>query len=523
MWLKRMLTKDWQVKRLQQQSDFMLSGAQAKSGTIPVSPKMILIVVDTLMSQSIDKGIEQNKLPTFQFLIEHGQYYKDVVTSFPTMSVSIDSTLLTGTYPDEHRVPGLVWYSEQDKKLINYGSGFWEIYRNGINQYLKDALIRMNGTHLNPQVPTIFEELARMGLKSGSVNGLIYRGSCDHQLNFPFWIHKPTVLPKNHKVKGPDLLAYGAFSNPLKSVKNLPVGPIGRFGFNNGYSLEMVTHLIRNEQLPDFLYVYFPDLDTKIHKKGPSDLNGVIRTDNQLQTLLQAFGSREQALKKAVIIIMGDNGMTHVLPKNEQPVIDLGQSLEGYRVLKQGGAVTDQTEIILAVNDRMAYLYKLTHQYSFEQLSDALKTDRRIDLLAWKENGWIRVVRSGSSKEFAYRPHGDMVDRYKQSWTLDKDPEVLDLQINTQEHAVDYGQYPDVLRRLYAALHSHDGEYMVITAKPGYELKYGSSPTHKGGAGHGGISQMESLVPLIIAGTDHKPESLRVVDLKSFFLQHLKG
>jgi len=53
-------------------------------------------------------------------------------------------------------------------------------------------------------------------------------------------------------------------------------------------------------------------------------------------------------------------------------------------------------------------------------------------------------------------------------------------------------------------------------------LKYGSSPTHIGGAGHGGISQAESLVPLMIAGTDHKPESLRVVDLKSYFLQLLK-
>ncbi|WP_260845508.1 alkaline phosphatase family protein [Paenibacillus sp. Y412MC10] len=483
---------------------------------------IIFICVDTLMSQAIDKGIEQNKLPTFQFLMENGQYYRNVVTSFPTMSVSIDCTLLTGTYPDEHRVPGLVWYSTQDKKVINYGSGFWEIYRNGINQYLNDALIRMNGDHLNPQIPTIFEELDRMGLQSGSVNGLIYRGSADHQLNFPFWIHMPTALPKNVTVKGPNLFAYGAFSNPLKSVKRLPVSPIGKFGFNNEYSLEMVTHLIQNEQLPDFLYVYFPDLDQKIHKKGPSDLDGVIRTDHQLKTLLQAFGSPEEALEKAVIIIMGDNGMAHVHPKNRQPVIDLGQILNEYRILRQGGAVTDQTELILAINDRMAYLYKLTSQYSFEQISEVLKADERIDILAWKDDDWIRVVRSGSSKKFAYRSQGDLVDPYHQSWTLAEDPEVLDLQINTQKNTVDYGHYPDVLRRLSAALHSHHGEYMVVTAKPGYELKYGSSPTHIGGAGHGGISQAESLVPLIIAGTDHKPESLRVVDLKSYFLQLLK-
>ncbi|WP_181152742.1 alkaline phosphatase family protein [Paenibacillus sp. AR247] len=319
------------------------------------------------------------------------------------------------------------------------------------------------------------------------------------------------------------MFAYGAFSNPLKSVKSLPVSPIGKFGFNNEYALQMVTHLIQNGQLPDFLYVYFPDLDQKIHKKGPSDLDGVIRTDHQLKTLLQAFGSPEEALEKAVIIIMGDNGMAHVHPKNRQPVIDLGQILNGYRILRQGGAVTNQTELILAINDRMAYLYKLTSQYSFEQISEVLKADPRIDILAWKDDDWIRVVRSGSSKKFAYRSQGDTVDPYHQPWTLAEDPEVLDLQINTQKNTVDYGHYPDVLRRLSAALHSHHGEYMVVTAKPGYELKYGSSPTHIGGAGHGGISQAESLVPLMIAGTDHKPESLRVVDLKSYFLQILKG
>ncbi|BFH62872.1 alkaline phosphatase family protein [Paenibacillus azoreducens] len=510
---------------MQQKKEPFLSEASDRihSKTNPDSPKIIFICVDTLMSQSIDKGIEQKKLPTFQYLIEHGQYYKNVVTSFPTMSVSIDSTLLTGTYPDEHRVPGLVWYSMQDKKLINYGSGFMEICRNGINQFLSDTLIHMNGSHLNPHTPTIYEELASIGLKSGSINGLIYRGSSDHQLTFPFWIHMPTVLPRKLKVKGPDLLAYAAFSNPLEGVKKLPVGPIGKFGFNNGYSLEMVKHLIQNEQLPDFLYVYFPDLDRRIHKKGPSDLDYVIRTDEQLQALLQAFDSREEALKKAVIIILGDNGMTHVLPKNQQPIIDLGQSLKGYQVLRPGSAVSDQTEIILAINDRMAYLYKLTSQYSFEQIAQTLQTDQRIDVLAWKDQGWIRVVRAGSSQEFAYQSQGDMVDPYKQTWTLDKDPNVLDLQINSQKHTLEYGHYPDVLRRLHSALNSHPGEYMVVTAKPGYELKYDSSPTHKGGAGHGGISQTESLVPLIIAGTDQKPEFLRVVDLKSYFLQLLKG
>jgi predicted AlkP superfamily pyrophosphatase or phosphodiesterase len=81
---------------------------QIKSDAGHPTKKVILICVDSLMAQAIDAGIKQHKLPTFKFLSEQGQYYKDVVSSFPTMSVTIDSSLLTGTFPDKHHVPGLL-------------------------------------------------------------------------------------------------------------------------------------------------------------------------------------------------------------------------------------------------------------------------------------------------------------------------------------------------------------------------------------------------------------------------------
>ena len=105
---------------------------------------------------------------------------------------------------------------------------------------------------------------------------------------------------------------------------------------------------------------------------------------------------------------------------------------------------------------------------------------------------------------------------------MDANPQVLDLQINEQKRTIAYGRYPDVLQRLSGALHSHEGEYMVVTAKPGYELADRSSPTHKGGGGHGSLTKTESLIPLILAGTDRKPEQLRVVDLKAFLLDLMK-
>ncbi|UNK21275.1 alkaline phosphatase family protein [Paenibacillus sp. N3/727] len=492
---------------------------QVKSINGEHEKKVIFLLVDSLMAQAIDRGIEQNELPTLRYLIEHGQYYKDVVTSFPTMSVTIDSSLLTGTYPDGHHVPGLVWYSSDDKKVINYGTGPIEVLKHGIDPVMVDALINLNGKHLNQQQPTIFEDLARHGLKSGSINGLIYRGTKDHTLSIPPWIQGPTILPKEIKVKGPDYLALGSLTNPLEGIQNLPDGLTRRIGINNSYSVETLKYLIKANKLPDFLYVYLPDLDQKLHKKGPSDLNGVKKVDQQLHSLLQTFGSPEEALSKAIFIIAGDSGMTQILPARDNPVIDLPTLFKDYHVLRPGDTVTDETEIILAVNETMAYVYKLNTDKSLRSIANLLSADPRVDIVSWKENNWIHAVQGETSREVMFKGSGQLLDPYQQKWTIEHDPDVLDIKIDTANHTINYGQYPDVLQRLSGALSSHSGEFLVVTAKPGYELADRSSPTHIGGGGHGSIRQEESLIPLIVCGTDQKPQYLRIVDLKSFLLK----
>lgn len=480
--------------------------------------KVIFLMADSLMAQSIDRGIEQNELPAFRFLIKRGQYYKDMVSSFPTMSVTIDSSLMTGTYPDGHRVPGLVWYSQDDKKVINYGTGPMEVIKHGVDPVMVDALVNLNGKHLNMQHPTIFEDLAQRGLKSGSINGLIYRGTKDHTLSIPPWIQVPTVLPKEIQVKGPDYLALGSLTNPLKDVQKLPEGLVNRMGLNNSYSVEMAKYLIKENKLPDFLYVYLPDLDQKLHKKGPADLEGVKELDKQLYSLLQSFGSPEEALKKAVFIVSGDSGMTQIRSDREKSKIDLPAFFKDYHVLRPGETVTDETEIILAVNETMAYVYKLRTDQSLRDMANLMIADPRIDIVSWKENGWIHALQGATSKEVRFKANGRLMDPYQQKWTVEKDINVLDLKIDSPNHTINYGQYPDALNRLKGALHSHKGEFLVVTAKPGYELADRSSPTHHGGGGHGSLRQEESLIPLIVSGTDQKPPYLRIIDLKSYLL-----
>lgn len=483
--------------------------------------KVILIVADSLMAQAIDRGVRQNKLPTFRQLIERGHYFKDMVSSFPTMSVPIDSSLLTGTYPDGHHVPGLTWYSQDDKKVIGYGSGPFEVLRRGVKPVLKHALIDLNGKHLNPAKPTLHEDLHRLGLNSGSINGLVYRGSADHRLTLPAPISEITSLPRDIPVKGPDFLAFGSLSNPLEGIIDLPDGPVERMGFTNRYAVETAKYLIRMKKLPDFLLVYLPDLDGKLHKKGPTAERGVVEMDRQLGSMLAAFGSFEQAISEAIILIAGDSGMSQVLAAEKNPVIQLPKLLNRYEVLGTGEAVKPTTEIVLGVNDTMAYVYSLKPETPLKNIADVLKTDSRIDKIAWKEGGWIHCLQGGASQTLKFKPGGKLVDRYRQKWTVLGHPEVMDLKLDNEKQTLAYGQYPDALRRMQGALDSHKANFLVITAKPGYELAEAGAPTHPGGGAHGGLDQSASLVPLIICGTEKTPEHLRIIDLKEYILDLL--
>lgn len=81
-----------------------------------VVKKVILLLVDSLMPNILEDGIRHKTVPALQFLKDRGRYWPDCVTVFPTMTASVDSLLVTGVYPNIHRIPGLIWYNPEEKK-----------------------------------------------------------------------------------------------------------------------------------------------------------------------------------------------------------------------------------------------------------------------------------------------------------------------------------------------------------------------------------------------------------------------
>lgn len=104
-----------------------------------------------------------------------------------------------------------------------------------------------------------------------------------------------------------------------------------KFGMNDEFSAQDTGFLIKQNKLPPLTIAYFPENDHIVHTKGPAELSGIEKADRALQNVLNAYGSWDQALKKAMWIIMGDSGQSPVYKDRAAAIVDLKPLLNQYR------------------------------------------------------------------------------------------------------------------------------------------------------------------------------------------------
>lgn len=477
--------------------------------------KVILLLVDTLMNTTLKEAIKNEKAPAFQFFIENGYNIPNVVSPFPTMSVNVDSTLLTGLYSDQHKIPGLVWFNKKENRIINYGGHVRELVKLGLKQSMEDIFYNLNHSHLSKKHKTIHEILKDQDIQTASINTLMYRGHESVQITFPFLMSVVTGMRRKIFAYAPHVFSYGAMKklNPSKRYSLF----WQKYGFNDKFTAKELKYLIEQDMLPALTIAYFPDLDQRIHKNGRMDTKGIEKVDKQLQSILNTYGTWEEALTDHIWIILGDNGQAWIDKDRNLALIDLRKLLSMYKIPKLKKRIGSSDQVILGVNERMAFIYTLdSMNVPLEELGKIMQKDKRIDVIAWKEGNSITVISGMHDGQLTFHPEGDLIDGYGQSWFIEGDIELLDLSIN--EKTVNYGIYPDALARLYTTLFSHEGDYLVVSAKPGHEFIGEGSPTHIGGASHGGLHEQDSLVPMIVTGTNTKPKNARILDIRDWLL-----
>ena len=83
--------------------------------------KLVLIVVDGLTPAAFERAVESGRAPALGFLARHGEYRR-ATSVFPSLTPVCLSSIATGAGPDVHHIPSLVWWSRQERRVVEYGS-----------------------------------------------------------------------------------------------------------------------------------------------------------------------------------------------------------------------------------------------------------------------------------------------------------------------------------------------------------------------------------------------------------------
>lgn len=480
-----------------------------------VQNKVVVIIVDSLTPKLLDRAVQGKGFPALQYILSHGQYRGDVISTFPSMTVSDMATILTGTDPAKHRIPGLVWFDTNQRSIVNYGNNFRQTFTLGTRAVSENLLYNLNQKHLSQDVRTVFEDLHDEGYSTGAINMFVYRGRSTHSLNIPVYA-RPFTKINSYRVHGPDTLVFGQLTIPR--AKDTKSGIFNGLGMNDDYATDTLVQIIKEKQLPDFTVVYLPDNDKVIHKQGVDAIKGITHVDQNLVKVLNSAGSWENTLKHLTLVMMGDSGVTPVLSAKYHPTILLHDVLPKH-VYRWGRDVKSSDDLVVAANSRMAYIYLLNAHFQSTEVVSSLKREKNLDLIAWRDGKQAYVTNPANSDlPLQFHPDGPYQDQYGQIWSVKGNLGILDISMRGN-HTLRYGKYPDAFHQLWSALHCQEGTYLVVTAKRGYQFGDDGAPVHPGGAQQASLLAEDVLAPIVVAGSQQRlAVPTRSTELKKYFI-----
>ena len=263
----------------------------------PAKPKpVVLVIVDGLTPSAFEAA----DTPALRFLAEHGEYRR-AVSTFPSLTPVCLSSIATGSHPDGHHIPHLVWWHRGEQRLVEYGSSFGAIRAAGLTRSLRDTIVDLNAKHLSRGVETVYERLEDAGLTTAAINITCYRGRSRHL---------PTI-PGAPAVYGPKrFFWYSLYESdrtgaPI-AVRNRALGSI------DAYAAWVGRWLVTRDGF-DLLVYYLPDYDYASHAAGPdSSQEALERSDAAIGALLEAAGGPEAFLERYAVVVCSDHGQSKV-------------------------------------------------------------------------------------------------------------------------------------------------------------------------------------------------------------------
>jgi predicted AlkP superfamily pyrophosphatase or phosphodiesterase len=422
---------------------------------LPSNKKLILALVDGLTPSMLEGAVGTKEAPALTLLAENARYTR-AVSVFPSLTPVCVSSIVTGAYPDAHRIPHLVWYHRDQGRLVEYGSSFGAIRAAGMRQSILDAILNMTGEHLAPESSTVFERLDDAGLVAAAVNIPCYRGRTPHRTTIP-GVTRSTLGPKR-------FFFYNLFESDETGApaawRNRSAGTI------DDYAAAVGRWLVTRDGF-DFFAFYLSDYDYLSHAHGPdSPRDGIARVDRALWALVEAAGGPDEFLERYAVLLCSDHGQTHVQ--------------HGATLQKR---FRDVDGVVVTASNRAGMVYRLEScTLDVPDLAARLDREPSADLVAYLDGEDVVVRQDG------------------------------------QELPSLNGAYPDAKRRLQAALRNPNAGDVLVSAAPGYEFADLGGRHHAGGGSHGSLVTGDSEVPVLLVGMDGEPRS--ITDFAPLVLSH---
>jgi hypothetical protein len=461
--------------------------------------KLVLIVVDAMKPEMLDRAIAGGRAPALQRIAEQGVYVNDVVAAFPSVTPVCAATITTGVGPDEHLIPSMNWYHRLEQRYVEYGSSFSATRQFGVVRSLTDTVYRMNAEHLSNETPTVFESLDDMGLRTAGTTYLIYRGRHQHDVAQESALARlVTSTLFRRTIFGPQELFY---ADLYASRRTGCRGQLGLPGARDQHTGCVGSYLVEHD-LFDFMLFSLPDNDAWSHKNGPqAQVTSIAAADRQIERMMHAGGGPEQFLEDHAVVVTSDHSQALV---EERIRLDL--ALGGFHVATPSASASVGADLALSPAQRSAMIYALDPERRDELVADAVDAVidlQGVDLAMWlSDPGAVApeaIMRAPGGAELRFAPDGELSDLRGQRWSVEGDLSVLAARI--EDGRLLSPDYPDALARVWSALRCENAGDVLLSAAPAYEFVDWGGADHVGGGSHGSLHRTDSLGALLWCGT----------------------
>ena len=311
------------------------------------SKYMVVISFDAVSSEDVE--ILKN-LPNFKNLIENGSWIKNVESVYPTLTYPAHATIVTGKYPNNHRII--------DNTIFKVGdfNPSWYWYRNKIKG------------------DTLYDLASKKGLTTCSLLWPV-TGKANITYNMPEIfpvkpIHNQLFMSATAGSLKFQLDINKRFGNIRKGIEQ---------PYLDDFVLEAAKYTIK-KYTPNLMFIHFTDVDTNRHNYGYRNEvidAALLRHDRRLGEIVEALKDRG-IYNECSIVALGDHSHLDVYK-----VIKLNELFrrDGLIKVNNKGKVLDYKCICKSL-DGSCYIYlkNTNDKETIEKIKDIVK-DLPIDFI----------------------------------------------------------------------------------------------------------------------------------------------